>query len=189
MLEHSMVPPPAATDKVEQARWFAEEIQPHEMKLRGWLRMRFPSLRDIDDLIQESYVRLIRAQATGKVVNAKTYLFATARNAALDFFRRSKIVTIEGVEEIDDLSVLEDSPDAAESLSHDQDLALLAEAVQALPQCCRHVLVLQKIHGLSYKEIATRLGISERTVNVQIAKGMLRCREYVRAQRTKHEQP
>ena len=187
MLEHSMVPPPAAADKIEQARWFEEEIQPHESKLRGWLRGRFPSLRDIDDLVQESYMRLIRARETGKVVDAKTYLFATARNAAIDFFRRSKIVTIESVEEIDGLSVLEASPDAAEFLSRDQDLSLLAEAVQALPKGCRHVLVLQKIHGLSYKEIATRLGISERTVNAQIAKGMLRCREYVRARRTPHE--
>jgi RNA polymerase sigma-70 factor (ECF subfamily) len=189
MLEHSMVPPTTATDKAEQARWFAEEIQPHESKLRGWLRARFPSLTDIDDLVQESYARLLRARVSGKVANAKTYLFATARNAALDLFRRRRIVTLEGVETIGDLFVLEGSPGAAESLSHEQDLELLAEAVQALPRCCRHVLVLQKIHGLSYKEIAVRLGISERTVNAQIAKGMLRCRAYVRAQRTKREQP
>ena len=44
MLEWSMAPPPTATDKVEQARWFAEEIQPHESKLRGWLRARFTAL-------------------------------------------------------------------------------------------------------------------------------------------------
>ncbi len=181
------MPPQTTADKIEQARWFAEEIQPHESKLRGWLRGRFPSLRDIDDLVQESYMRLIRARETRNVVDAKTYLFATARNAALDFFRRSKIIPIEAVEEFDELSVLETGPDAAESLSRDQDLGLLAEAVQALPKGCRHVLVLHRIHGLSYKEIATRLGISERTVNAQIAKGMLRCREYVRARRTPQE--
>jgi len=182
-----MVPPHTVSEKAEQTRWFVEEVQPHESKLRNWLRIRFPALTDIDDLVQEAYVRLIRARETGRVGNSKTYLFATARNAALDFFRRNKVVTIKGVEDISSLAVLEDRPDAAESLSHDQELALLAEAVQALPKCCRHVLVLQKIHGLSYKEIAARLGISERTVNAQIAKGMLRCREYVRAQLTKDE--
>lgn len=184
-----MAPPQTISEKTEQARWFADEVQRHEPKLRGWLHARFPSLTDIDDLIQESYARLIRAREGGKVTNAKNYLFATARNAALDFFRRSKVVTIEGIEEINELSVLEESPDAAEVLSHEQDLGLLAEAVQALPQCCRHVLVLQKIHGLSYKEIAARLGISERTVNAQIAKGMLRCRNFVRARQTlRHHQ-
>lgn len=171
-------PAPSAS---EQTRWFLEEVQPHESKLRGWLHARFPSLPDVDDLVQEAYARLVRAHARGDVANPKSYLFATARNAALDIFRRNKVISFERVEEIDDRSVLEQSPDVAETLSRTQDLELLAEAVQALPQRCRHVLVLQKIHGLSYREIAARLGISERTVNAQIAKGVLRCRDFVRA--------
>ncbi len=174
-------------EKAEQARWFAENLQPHESRLRGWLRARFPSLTDLDDLVQESYARLIRAREGGKVVNIRNYLFATARNAALDLFRRNRIVAIEGVENIDVLPVLENGPDQAESLDHDEDLALLAAAVQALPRRCRQVLLLQKIHGLSYKEIAARLGISERTVNAQIAKGVLRCRDFVRARQGRKE--
>jgi DNA-directed RNA polymerase specialized sigma24 family protein len=54
--------------------------------LRAYLHARFPALRDIDDLVQDTYVRLLRAHAVGKVAHAKSYLFATARNAALDFF-------------------------------------------------------------------------------------------------------
>ena len=85
-----------ADDRRTDAQWFAAEVQPHERKLRGWLRGRFPSLRDLDDLVQEAYARLFRARAAGKVVNPKTYLFATARNAALDFFRRRQVaLTVE----------------------------------------------------------------------------------------------
>jgi len=186
---HGLAPvaPMTTAEKAEQARWFAENLQPHESRLRGWLRARFPSLTDLDDLVQESYARLIRAREGGKVVNIRNYLFATARNAALDLFRRNRIVAIEGVENIDVLPVLENGPDQAESLDHDEDLALLAAAVQALPRRCRQVLLLQKIHGLSYKEIAARLGISERTVNAQIAKGVLRCRDFVRARQGRKE--
>ena len=42
--------------------WFAEEVQPHESSLRSYLRSVFPSLPDIDDLVQESYARLLRAK-------------------------------------------------------------------------------------------------------------------------------
>ena len=65
----------------EQARWFSEEVQPHESSLRSYLRNVFPSLTDIDDLVQESYARLIRAKDAGRISYAKAFLFATARNA------------------------------------------------------------------------------------------------------------
>ena len=169
-----------ADDRRTDAQWFAAEVQPHERKLRGWLRGRFPSLRDLDDLVQEAYARLFRARATGKVVNPKTYLFATARNAALDFFRRRRVANTEAVENIHELRVLEEGPDVAERMARDQELEILCAAVDSLPPACRHVLVLQKIHGLTYAQIAARLGLSERTVNAQVAKGMLRCRDYMR---------
>lgn len=74
-----------SNSKSEAARWFAEEVQPHESSLRSYLRRVFPRLPDIDDLVQESYARLIRARAAGKVSFAKAFLFTTARNAALAF--------------------------------------------------------------------------------------------------------
>lgn len=162
----------------EQARWFAEEVHPHEASLRSYLRGLFPSLPDVDDLIQESYARLIRAKAAGRVSYAKAFLFATARNAALDFFRRRKIVSIDAIGDLSDLSVLEEGPDAAEAANKQQELDLLAEAVRALPERCRQVLTLRLLYGLSHKEIAAELRISEHTVKAQLAKGMRRCASF-----------
>jgi RNA polymerase sigma factor (sigma-70 family) len=171
------VPPP----DTEQSRWFIEEVHPHEPALRGYLRGCFPTLQDVDDLVQEAYARLIRAHNAGKVGHPRAYLFATARNAALDLFRRGKIVSIEGLAEIDRLSVLEAGPDPAEQASHDQEIAILHEAVGSLPDRCRQILTLRRLHGLSHRQIAQTLGISEHTVNAQLAIGMLRCRQYLRA--------
>jgi len=167
----------------EQTRWFAEKVQPYEPMLRAYLRGRFPDLADTDDLVQEAYVRLFRARQEGREFEPKSYLFATASNVALDVFRRRRVASIEPVENLEQLSVLGDDADAADSLSRREELALLAEAVQSLPASCRQVLVLQKMHGLSYQEIAERLDISERTVNAQIAKGVLRIRDFMRARR------
>lgn len=168
------MPPP----KPEHSRWFAEEVQPHESVLRSWLRGLFPTLPDIDDLVQESYVRLIRAKEAGKVGHAKAYLFTTARNAALDFFRRRKIVSIEAVGDLADSTVLDDRPSAADTVSKQQELDLLAEAVRGLPERCRQTLTLRLLYGLSHKEIAAELKVSEHTVKAQLAKGMRRCTAY-----------
>jgi len=171
------VPPADA----EQTRWFTEEVQPHEPALRAYLCGCFPTLRDTDDLVQDSYARLLRARDAGKVSHPKAYLFATARNAALDLFRRNKIVTIQGIAEIESLSVLEDRPDAAEAASHDQEIAILIEAIDSLPERCREILIRRRLRGLSHREIARSLGISEHTVNAQLAIGVLRCRKFLRA--------
>jgi RNA polymerase sigma-70 factor (ECF subfamily) len=165
----------------ETARWFAEQVQPHESSLRSYLRRVFPGLPDVDDLVQESYARLIRARAAGKVSYAKAFLFTTARNAALDFFRRRQVVRIDGVADLAELSVIEDKPDAAEAVSKQQELALLAEAVKTLPERCRQVVTLRLLYAMSHKEIAAELHISDQTVKAQLAKGMRRCAEFLAA--------
>lgn len=166
----------------EHSQWFAAEVQPHEGALRAYLRARFPKLNgQVDDLVQEAYVRIIRARAGGKVAQPRAYLFATARNAALDLFRRNRFVSTEGLGEIEPRHVIEDKPDAAETASHEQEIEILTQAVQALPDRCREVFTLRRFHGLSYREIAARLGISESTVNAQLAIAMLRCRDYLSA--------
>lgn len=170
-----------STPQSENARWFAEEVQPHEPELRAFLRRRFPTIRDIDDLVQEAYARLIRARDSGLIAEPRAYLFTTARNAAFDLFRRKRVVYIEDLVESERLAVVEERPDAAETASHAQEVELLVEAIHALPERCRAVLTLRKLHGLSYREIAARLGISENTVNAQLAIGVVRCRQYLEA--------
>lgn len=161
--------------KTENARWFSEEVQPHESSLRAYLRARFPSLPDVDDLVQESYARLIRAREGGRIGYVKAFLFTTARNAALDMFRRSKVVPYEPMTDTNAMSVIEDRPSAAETISKQEELELLAMAVRGLPDRCRRVVTLQMLYGLSHKAIAADLGISEHTVKAQLAKGMRRC--------------
>jgi RNA polymerase sigma factor (sigma-70 family) len=167
-----------SSSKSEQSRWFTEEIQPHESALRSYLRSKFPTLRDVDDLVQESYARLFRARQTGPISYAKAFLFTTARNAALDLFRRRRVVNIEPAGDLTDLTVLFEGPDAAEAASKQQELELLAQAVRELPERCREVLTLRLLYGLPQKEISARLGISENTVKAQLAKGMRRCVEH-----------
>ena len=160
-------------------RWFAEHVQPHEAALRAWLRGRFPDIADLDDLVQEALTRVVQARATIRVGGAKAFLFTTARNLALDQMRRRQIAAIEPVAEIEALSVYDETPTAAETAARHQELELLTLAIQSLPDRCRQVLTLRKIYGLSQREIAAQLGISEHTVEAQVGNGVRRCAEFL----------
>jgi RNA polymerase sigma factor (sigma-70 family) len=161
--------------------WFREHVQPHEAALRAYLRGRFPELPDVDDVIQDTYMRLLRTRAAAGVIDARPYLFSTARHAAIDFFRRRRILRLQPLGKQAGLSVVEDQPDAAEIVSHDQELALVREAVAALPPRCREVLVLRRFQGLSHRQIAQRLGIAEKTVDAHLGIALHRCRAFFAA--------
>jgi RNA polymerase sigma-70 factor (ECF subfamily) len=165
----------------DDARWFAAEVQPHGEVLRAWLQARFPGLRDIDDVVQETYSRvlLIRARDPLRTHAVKPLLFTTAHNLAIDELRRRRIVPMHPLPDEDAAACADEAPGIAETVGRRQELALLAEAIQALPVRCRQILTLRKIYGLPQREIARQLGISEHTVEAQVGIGMHRCADYL----------
>jgi len=161
-----------------QAHWFAAEIQPHEPALRAYLRRWLRSETDVDDVVQEVYVRLFRARKDESF--SKAFIFVVARNIVRDLWRRSSTAEIVPITETVALPVLQDNPGVSELVSRRQELALLREAIGSLPERCREVFLLRKIQGLSQKEIAATLGITENTVETLVAKGAHRCADYFR---------
>jgi RNA polymerase sigma-70 factor (ECF subfamily) len=149
--------------------------------LRAFLIGHYPSLPDVDDLVQESFARVLRAHAAGRVESPRGLLFATARNLALDLLRRRQVISFEPMAEESGSSVYMDVTDVAEIASRRQELELLTEAIQTLPEGCRRVFTLRAVYGLSQREIAARLAISENTVEKQMSKGLRRCEEFFAA--------
>lgn len=163
------------------ARWFAEEVQPHEPALRAYLRARFPAVGDHDDLVQETYARLLRAREQGRLTYAKAFLFTAARNVAIDVFRRRQTTLLEPLPASEEMPLLTEVDGTVEALERQQRLHGLLEAIDALPERCRQVIMLRHLDGLPYKEIAVRLGISPETVKVHMVRGVRSCTEHFRA--------
>ena len=158
-------------DVREQNHWFTTEVQPHEPALRSYLRSRFPSV-DPDDIIQESYLKLLKVRAWGTVDSAKSYVFVIARNTALALFRRAKFISDTPVNELPDWCIVDQSPDAAAIANTRQQFALAEEAMEHLPSRCREIMRLAAFERLPPREIAARLRIAEATVYVQLASGI-----------------
>jgi RNA polymerase sigma factor (sigma-70 family) len=167
-------------DDSEQARWFAEHVLPHEAALRAWLQSRFPSVVDVDDVVQASYERLLRVQETGPIANPRAFLFVSARNFTLNQLRRLRHEKRDLLTDIDVAAVYADTEGIPESITHTESLRLLVEAIHQLPTRCREVMTLRKIYGLSQREVAMQLGMAENTVEVQSRIGLRKCVEFFR---------
>lgn len=163
----------------DQTRWFTEEVQPHDSQLKAYLRGSFPSVNDVDDVVQESYLRIWKAKATRPIKYAKGFLFKVAQNVALELLRRNRVSPIETVPDLAPLCIAHDEKGAAECACSAEELALLAEAVAALPARCREIVILRKYQNLSQHEVAARLGISETTVAEQVYRGARRMQKFL----------
>jgi RNA polymerase sigma-70 factor (ECF subfamily) len=164
----------------ETAAWFAKEVQPHESTLRSYL-LGIARPTDVDDLVQEAYSRLLRMREENRVRSPRGLLFTMARNAAHDLFRRRGTAAVTPLSETELRAVPDEQPGTAEVVSRAQEVELLADAIEALPERCRAVFILRQFENLSQREIAQRLGISENTVESQLTKALRRCEDYFAA--------
>lgn len=171
----------------DQSRWFAEEVHAHDTSLKAYLRGTFPAVRDVDDVVQESYLRIWRAQHQRPIQCARAFLFRVARNVALNLLGRESTSPVVAVEDLNAVPVADDRGDAAAVACAQEELLLLARAIDSLPARCREIVVLRRIKNLSQKEIALRLGIAESTVEIQVVRGVKRCGDFLRRHRVRFE--
>jgi RNA polymerase sigma factor (sigma-70 family) len=162
----------------EQARWFSTEVQPHRPALRAWLLARFPTLSDVDDLVSEACVRVLRARDLAPIDSTRALLFTTARHLAIDTIRRQQVVRFEPITEGIPSSVLADETDVVATINKQQELELLTRAIQTLPDRCRRIFTLRTAYGLSQQQIAEELHVSLSTVEKQMAHGIRLCAEF-----------
>lgn len=153
--------------------------------LRAWLKSQFDSGCDIDDVMQESFVRVLEARLTREVRSPKAFLFVTARNLALMRARHLAVAKEDSLEEFDHAGIIDESIDVHHSVARSEELEMLTKAIQSLPDRCRQILTLRKIYGMSQKETAAELGIAEHTVEIQSVLALKKLNAYFK----KHTAP
>jgi RNA polymerase sigma factor (sigma-70 family) len=157
-------------EQLEQ--WFAREILAHERSLVRYLTRVWPNRDDVPDLRQDVYMRVFECAQKARPEQPKAFLFTTARHLMTDRLRRSRIIFIGTRGDLDELNVLVDELSPEYRMTSIQELQQLAHAFDGLPTQCRAVMWLRKVEQLSQKEVAAKLGVREKAVEKQVARGM-----------------
>lgn len=171
---------PVPSTGLSSEQWFRLEVHPHDAQLKNYLKGRYPSVRDVEDVVQESYLRIWKAKSLHRISTAKAFLFRIARNLALDSIRHESASPIDTGRVLDDLSVLDSNPTPTDALIAQDTFDLMVDAVGTLPESCRAVFFLHKLKGLTQRETALELGLSERTVEKYTTRGLKKVEAYLR---------
>lgn len=156
-------------------------FEKHKAALRRVVGRYLVQGTDAEDILQEAFLRAYAAERKRGVEHPKAFIFQVARNTALGELRRSERSPIDGTVDFDPatLSALATEADASDVLEGRRKLHAFTMAVLQLPPRCRKAFLLRRIEGLSYKQIANRMGISVSAAEKHVAMGLLRCRDYL----------
>ncbi len=144
---------------------------------------------EVDDILQEAFLRSFEAEARYPIRDARAFLLRTARNVALDHVGRAAYRRTGSLDNFDEEQFADDAPQPEAVVEGEQRFIAFCEAVGNLPQQCRRVFVLKKVYGMSHDEISLRTGIAISTVEKHVAKGLLLCHEYLNTNRTAAQPP
>lgn len=124
-----------------------------------------------EDLVQETYLRVIQQDSLEGIANLPAYLFRIASNLVIDHGRRAA-VHVEGYGEPleEDLVCPNPLPDRVAEAG--EALAILSQLIAELPPQCRRIFLMHRVQHMSHVEIAEQLNISPRTVETQIGKAL-----------------
>ncbi|UAA40391.1 RNA polymerase sigma factor [Paraneptunicella aestuarii] len=145
---------------------------------------RIVPLKEVEDIVQETYVRLCQLEVPEQVAEPRSFLYKTAKNLALDHLKRAETRLSDSYDpeenEWGGVGELESEVDTTfATIASNEEFSHFCDAVRELPVQCRRAFVLKKVYGYSQKEIAQAMDISESTVEKHIATGIKRCTQHM----------
>ena len=149
----------------------------HRDMLYRFLSTKVRDPEDRKDIAQDVFIRVMRGGDIENIENPQAYLLHIAKNLIRDRARQDRSRQVQDHRPAEDLSLRDPFP-GPERLALDREaLALLKSAILSLPPRRRAAFLLSRVDGLSYKEIAHKLGISQKAVEQHISNALLECRD------------
>ncbi|MCT2533512.1 RNA polymerase sigma factor [SAR92 clade bacterium H231] len=136
---------------------------------------------DVEDVVQEAFMRAYKSEIEGDIRQPKSYLFRVAKHVALNQIRQKVNRPTDFLEDCDPASVLVESWTMEDEVLAQERLGIHCMAVAALPPRRRKVYLMRKVYGMSQKSIAESLGITVSTVEAHLAKAFKECHLHVKA--------
>ena len=139
--------------------------------LRYFYRRRLPD-KDVEDAVQEVFVRLSRREGLADMTNVSGYLFETAASVAIDYQRRAQVRLSHAHERYEEQihALMDHGSDVI--IEGKQSIEVLLAALRELPERTRNAFLLVRLEHMRYAEVAARLGISVSSVEKHVLKAM-----------------
>ena len=153
----------------------------HQTSLKSYLRKTFPGVQDVDDVVQESFLRIWKVRTQKPIDSAQAFLFKIARHVSLDFLRRKRACPIDAQFEYDEKRAVADVRSAADIASLKEKVDLLTDALAHLSPRQREVLVGCKFQLMKRRDVAAAMRISEATVDEYLGLAIDQVEKYLRA--------
>ncbi len=171
---------PSLRASCELDSWFTAEVLPHAPYLRRYLHHRFPRFPDHDDIMQETWLRLLRLRQQGTVHAVRALACRIAHNLVIDQLRRQSRSPWIDINRDQACQIPDDRPPVADRVQSRQELELLSRAIALLPSRTAAILQLHGVEGQPPLAVAGHLGIARGTVYVQLARGLRLCTAMLR---------
>lgn len=164
-------------DKLEQAGLLSTFLGARPMLIN--MLQRIVPKADIDDIVQETFIRAHEAQVDKRIDHPKAYIYKTAKNLALNFIAKKEHRLTSKLEDYVEPDVYLEDLSKFNDVEAKEKFRLFCAAVRALPPQCRRAFILKRVFGFSIRDIAMKLDISESTTEKHIAKGVLSCANFL----------
>lgn len=157
-----------------------------EGALRAYLHRYAGAQSDVEDLLQETYARLLVAATAdpSEVRSIRTLALGIARAVAEEWLQQTQGNPVRGHPELATGELDDPDGQVEEIVRRRQELARLVTSIQGLPGRCRQVLTLRKVYGYSPAQIASRLDIPAQSVAADLTQAVRRCAEAIFGPRT-----
>lgn len=128
---------------------------------------------DVEDIVQETFIKSYEADLKQDIEYSQSYMLKTARNLALNHVAKWDNRYTDSYDESCDESVKVKSIKLEDEVTSKERFLQFCRATDKLSPQVKKCFILKKVYGLSQKEIAAQMNISESTVEKHIAKGLL----------------
>ena len=144
---------------------------------------------DIEDIVQETFVKSFEAELKQEIKYERTYMLKTARNLALNHVARASEKFNDSLEDLAGPPPHLMSRNLEKQVESKERFLNFCRATDTLSVEVKRVFLLKKVYGLSQKEIAEYLGLSQSTVEKHVAKGLQQCSSYLARLSQQSEDP
>jgi RNA polymerase sigma factor (sigma-70 family) len=158
--------------EAEVVAWVTVHFLPFEAVLRAMLRRVCSEPAEVDDVVQEVYYKVLMLPGVRHIRDPKAFLMQVAKNIVTDRLRHDAIVQIDAVANLEALDIADEAPSPERVVAGRAELKWVTGLIAALPERCKRVFRARRIDGLSQRETAELLGLTEGIVEQETMKGL-----------------